>query len=98
MPKRERYVEEPEPLHDSQGRLVDDAYVELAVEDAREYVRNRGGRPSLSSGESPQVRLRVTPELRRAIDAAASADHVSPSEWMRRALHRAASRRLAKRT
>ena len=46
-------VANDEALRDSQGRLVDDAYVDAAVEDAIAAVRGRG-RPSLSaSGESP---------------------------------------------
>jgi hypothetical protein len=42
-----------EELRDGQGRLIDDAYVDAAVEDATAQAKGRG-RPSLSaSGESP---------------------------------------------
>lgn len=58
MTKKTRYelgpdVPDGEALHDSRGRAVDDAYVDVAVADAIEKVRGRG-RPSLSeTGESP---------------------------------------------
>jgi hypothetical protein len=49
-----------QPLRDSEGRLVDDAYVDEAMEEAIQVVRGRG-RPSLSrSGESPLLRVRIS--------------------------------------
>jgi hypothetical protein len=102
MSKQVRYVDagdipDDEPIYDSQGRLVDDAYVEQAVEEAREYAR-RVGRPSLSeSGESPVLHIRVPHGLERAIGLAAEIDHTPRSEWVRRTLARATAQRLAKR-
>lgn len=78
-----------EMVRDSRGRVVDDEYVDRAVEDAIEYVRGRG-RPSLSeSGESPLLRVRVSRDLDAAVREAARASGESVSDWMRRALERA---------
>jgi len=80
-----------EVIRDSRGRVVDDAYVDRAVEDALDYVRGRG-RPSLSeSGESPLLRVRVPRELDAAVRDAARASGESVSDWVRHALEQAAS-------
>lgn len=80
-----------EVLRDSQGRLVDDDYVDRAVEGAIAYVRGRG-RPSLSeSGESPLLRVRVSRDLDAAVRTAAERSGESLSDWVRRALERAAA-------
>lgn len=97
MSERERYrlgpdVPEAEELRDSQGRLVDDAYVEAAVEDALETVRRRG-RPSLSEqGQSPLLRVRLSRELDDAVSRAAEQAGASRSEWVRRVLDEAVHR------
>jgi hypothetical protein len=79
-----------EVLRDSRGRVIDDEYVQGAVEDAIEYVRGRG-RPSLSeSGESPLLRVRVSRDLDAAVRAAAGRSGESLSDWVRHALERAA--------
>lgn len=78
-----------EVLRDSRGRMVDDAYVERAVEDAISYVRSRG-RPSLSaSGESPLLRVRVSRDLDVAVRRAAEQSGESVSDWVRGVLERA---------
>ena len=79
-----------EVLRDSQGRVVDDEYVDRAVEGAIAYVRGPG-RPSLSaSGESPLLRVRVSRDLDAAVRAAAERSGESLAEWVRHALERAA--------
>lgn len=81
-----------EDLYDSQGRLIDDSYVDSAVEDAINQVRGRG-RPSLStSGESPLLRVRLSRELDDAVRRAAERSGASRSEWVRRVLDDAANR------
>ncbi len=85
-------VEQEEGLHDSHGRLIDDAYVDAAVEEAIALVRGRG-RPSLSaSGESPLLRVRLSRELDDAVRRAAERSGASRSEWVRRVLDDAAHR------
>lgn len=78
-----------EVLRDSQGRVVDDEYVDRAVEGALAYARGRG-RPSLSeSGESPLLRVRVSRDLDAAVRAAAERSGESISDWVRHTLERA---------
>ena len=79
-----------EVLRDSRGRVIDDDYVEGAVESAVEYVRGRG-RPSLSeSGESPLIRVRVSRDLDAAVREAAQTSGESVSDWVRHVLEHAA--------
>jgi predicted HicB family RNase H-like nuclease len=95
MPERTNYrlgpdVPSSEELRDSKGRLVDDAYVDAAVEDAVLQVRGRG-RPSLSeAGESPLLRVRLSRALDEAVRRAAEAAGISRSDWVRHALDEAA--------
>lgn len=85
-------VPDDEELRDGSGRLVDEAYVEEAVEGALAQVRGRG-RPSLSeSGESPLLRVRLSRELDEAVRDAAEQDGSSRSAWVRRVLSEAARR------
>jgi hypothetical protein len=78
-----------EVIRDSRGRVIDDAYVQGAVEGAIAYVRGRG-RPSLSaSGESPLLRVRVSRDLDVAVKRAAEQAGESVSDWVRGVLERA---------
>lgn len=79
-------------LRDRTGRLVDDAYVAAAVDDAREQVRGRG-RPSLSAaGESPLLRVRLPEDLDVAVRDAAERAGTSRADWVRNVLAQAAHR------
>lgn len=82
-------IPDDEVLHDSQGRVVDDDYVNEVVEDFHRRQDARG-RPSLSGagepGESPMLRVRLPRDLAEAVDRAAKKAHTSRSEWVRRAL------------
>ena len=97
MAKRDNYslgpdVPDTETLRDSAGRVVDDAYVDAAVQDALTKVRGRG-RPSLSdSGESPLLRVRLSKELDQAVRRAAEQAGESRSDWVRHVLDEAARR------
>jgi len=85
-------VPDTQTLRDSAGRVIDDAYVDAAVEDASRQVRGRG-RPSLSeAGESPLLRVRISRELDKAVRKAAKDAGASRSEWVRQALDDAARR------
>ena len=97
MTRRTGYVLGPdipadEVLRDSKGRVVDDEYIRGAVDEAVHQARGRG-RPSLSkAGESPLLRVRVSPELNEAVARAAEAAGETRAEWVRRALSEAARR------
>jgi hypothetical protein len=85
-------IPEGQELHDRQGRLVDEGYVEQAVAEALGQVRGRG-RPSLSeAGESPLLRVRISRELDQAVRKAAEDSGASRSEWVRKVLDEAAHR------
>lgn len=82
-------IPENEELRDSQGRIVDERYVDAAVDDALLKVRGRG-RPSLShTGESPLLRVRVSRELDAAVRRAAERAGTTRSEWVRHTLEEA---------
>lgn len=82
-------VPDSEILRDAEGRVVDDAYVDAAVEDAIRHVRGPG-RPSLSqSGESPLLRVRISRELDEAVRRAAQEAGATRSEWVRQTLDEA---------
>lgn len=70
-------------LRDSEGRTVDDAYVERAVEGAR-----RRGRPSLSGepGPSRLVQVRMDDATYALLRKSAAAAGVSASQWVREAI------------
>ena len=97
MTKRTRYVlgadvAEGEVLRDRAGRVVDDAYVAAAVDDAHEQLRGRG-RPSLSlTGESPLLRVRLPQDLDEAVRRAAEEAGTSRAEWVRNVLAQASRR------
>ena len=85
-------VPEAEVLRDSQGRVVDEAYVHGAVVEALARVRGRG-RPSLSeSGESPLLRVRISRDLDEAVRKAADDAGATRSEWVRKVLDDATHR------
>ena len=85
-------IADDEDLRDSQGRQVDDAYVQPAVSEALTRVRGRG-RPSLSeSGESPLLRVRISRDLDQAVRRAAENAGASRSEWVRKVLDEATGR------
>ncbi|HEY4939163.1 MAG TPA: ribbon-helix-helix protein, CopG family [Actinomycetota bacterium] len=94
MAKRSTYsvgpdVPDRKVLRDSQGRVVDDEYVEAAVQDALRQARGRG-RPSLSeSGESPLLRVRLSGDLDAAVRKAAEKAGTSRSDWVRQVLAKA---------
>lgn len=79
-------------LRDRQGRIVNDAYVQRAVDEALQRVRGPG-RPSLSEdGESPLLRLRISRELDDAVRRAAEQAGASRSAWVRQVLVEATHR------
>ncbi len=79
-----------ETLCDSKGNAVTQDYLDelsVAAEAGYEVETGQVGRPSLSGrGDSPQIRVRVSTELRRRAGARASAEGKSISEAAREAL------------
>jgi predicted HicB family RNase H-like nuclease len=85
-------IADEEEFRDSHGRLVDEAYVQSAVEDAVSRIRGPG-RPSLSwHGESPLLRVRISRELDEAVSRAAGSAGVTRSQWVRQVLDEAVHR------
>jgi predicted HicB family RNase H-like nuclease len=97
MNKQSRYrlgpdVKDEEVLRDRRGRVIDDSYVEEAVDHALRKVRGRG-RPSLSDvGESPLLRVRLSRDLDDAVRTAAERTGKSRADWVREVLAKASRR------
>ena len=81
---------ETEVVLDSDGRRIDQAYVDEVVVKAHEYLDQRAGRPSLTgrAQHSPQVTFRVTPELKARAEAEAKARGTTVSQLAREAFER----------
>ena len=81
-------VKPDEYVYDSKGNLIDEDYIERAVEDVHRQLGR--GRPSLTApGEvSPEIKARVPAELKRRLQEAAKEDGKSLSVFIREALER----------
>ena len=51
-------------------------------------LRRRPGRPAMRSGPAETLPVRLEPELRKAVEDRATADHTTASDVVRRALRR----------
>ncbi len=51
-------------------------------------LRRRPGRPAMGSGPAEALPVRLDPELRKAVDDRAAAEHTTASEIIREALRR----------
>jgi len=51
-------------------------------------LRRRPGRPAMGSGPADALPVRLDPELRKALDARAAAEHTTASDVVREALRR----------
>lgn len=82
MVRRVKYVYDPnepyvdlekEVVLDSQGRRIDQAYVDQAIAEVHEALDRLAGRPSLTgrAARSPQVTFRLTPELKAVAEETA---------------------------
>lgn len=81
-------VKRGEKIYDSKGNLIDDAYIERAVEDAHRQLGR--GRPSLTApgAVSPEIKARVPAELKARVERAAKKQGKSTSAIVREALQR----------
>ncbi len=69
------------------------AVIERLAREAEEgldvsMLRRRPGRPAMGSGPAGSLPIRLEPELRRALDDRAAAEHTTPSDVVRQALRR----------
>lgn len=74
-----------EAIVDSQGRRVDQEYVDRALTEVEEEVRRRAGRPSLTGTpkHSPHVTFRVTPEMKARAERVAQDQGITVSALAR---------------
>ena len=79
-----------EVIVDSDGRRIDQAYVDEVVASAHEVLDKRTGRPSLTgkAEHSPQVTFRITPELKARAEHAAAEQGTTVSRLAREAFER----------
>jgi hypothetical protein len=74
------------------GRVLTDAEIRVLADEAergydgKQLKARRRGRPLLGSGPSEVVPVRLDPELKRAVEVRAQAEHRSASEIIREAL------------
>lgn len=85
----------PETYTTASGRVLTDddldaiaEEVEHAEYDVEDLKARRRGRPLIGSAPAAVVPVRLDPELKRAVDAHAEAEHLTTSEIIRRALRR----------
>jgi hypothetical protein len=81
---------ETEVIVDSDGRRIDQPYVDEVVASAHGVLDKRSGRPSLTGKveHSPQVRFRITPELKARAEHAAAEQGTTVSRLAREAFER----------
>ena len=65
-------------------RMAQEAEVGLDVS----KLRRRPGRPAMGSGPADTLPVRLDPELRKAVDDRAAAEHTTASDVVREALRR----------
>lgn len=76
------------------GKVLTDADIQAIADEAErgyeieQLKARRRGRPTLGSGPSEVVPVRLDPELKQAVEARAAADHTTTSEIIREALRR----------
>jgi hypothetical protein len=87
-------AEKPKTYRTKTGKKLTDADIEAIADEAErgydvEVLKaRRRGRPMLGSAPAEVVPVRLDPDLKRAVDARAEADHVTTSEVIREALRR----------
>lgn len=81
-------VQPQEKVYDSKGNLIDENYIDSAVEDVHRQLGR--GRPSLTAPgkTSPEIKARVPAELKLRVQQAARERGESLSDFVREALER----------
>jgi len=79
-----------EVVVDSDGRRIDQRYIDEVMVHADEVFERTSGRPSLTgrSEHSPQVTFRITPELKARAEQFAAANGTTVSRIAREAFER----------
>lgn len=86
--------EKPKTYLTKTGKVLTDADIEVLADEAErgydvEVLKaRRRGRPMLGSAPAEVVPVRLDPDLRKAVEVRAEADHTTPSEIIRQALRR----------
>lgn len=77
-----------ETVYDSKGNMIDQAYIDRAVEDVHRQLGR--GRPSLTApgATSPEIKARVPAELKSRVEQEAKRQGKSTSSVVREALER----------
>ncbi len=86
---------DPKAHRTRSGRVLTDEEIDTvsaAVEetdyDVETLKSRRRGRPTMGSGPADVLAVRIDPDLRKAIEARAVADHTTTSEVVREAIRR----------
>lgn len=86
---------QPKTYTTATGRVLTDHDLDAIAEevehgdyDVEALKTRRRGRPLLGSAPAEVVPVRLDPELKRAVDARAEAEHLTTSEIVRKALRR----------
>ena len=81
---------EADVVIDSDGRRIDQAYVDEVLTAARIVLEKRAGRPSLTgkAEHSPQVTFRIPPEMKAKAERAAREKGTTVSNLAREAFER----------
>ncbi len=86
--------EQTKPYKTKSGKVLTDAEIEAMADEAKrgydlEMLKSRRrGRPMLGSAPAEVVPVRLDPDLKRAVEARAEAEHTTTSEIIREALRR----------
>jgi hypothetical protein len=90
--KRRTPMADGKPHTTKTGRVLSDAEIESLADEAEggydveELKQRRRGRPLLGSAPAEVVPVRLDPDLKRAVEARAEAEHTTLSEVIREAL------------
>lgn len=77
--------------HTKSGVELTDAVLDRMAAEAEagldmKKLKRRPGRPSMGAGPADAMPVRLDPELRKAVDARAAADHTTASDVVRTAI------------
>ncbi len=89
-----RWLTRPETYRTKTGKVLTDSEIEAMADEAERGYNvetlkaRRRGRPMLGTAPAEVVPVRLDPDLKRAVEVRAEADHTTTSEIIREALRR----------